>query len=225
MLFRSAVVAAAGFLLARRGPIVLDEVFALALAAHREVQPRGSGADIAAATFGGALIVRMGGTGLSHTPVELPRGLVLRAFALPRAARTSDALDRLASREGVVAVERAMGQLIEAAHAGAGAVRAGDLQGFLDATTHHVDGLAALGDALDLPLVPPEIVRARDVLRNGAPDPVVLLPSGAGGGDTVLLLSARAPTDHEENTLQNLGLHPYPLGLATCGVHVVPFEG
>jgi hypothetical protein len=49
-------------------------------------------------------------------------------------------------------------------------------------------------------------------------DPV-LLPSGAGGGDTVLWLGARAPTEQEAATLDQLGLHALDLDLDTNGVH------
>jgi len=212
-------VAAAALLLVKQGPLDLARVFDVAFAAHREVQPRGSGADVAAATFG-VVVVRRVGDQLESRPARLPSGLVLRAYALPRSARTSDALDRLAERETHPAVRRALLRLEGAAHQGAEAVSQDDRAQFLAAAAEHVTGLASLGEALDLPLVPPEVARACDVLRDPGIDSV-LLPSGAGGGDIALFLSSRPPTTHEEATLQALGLQPVSLGVASRGVHLV----
>lgn len=197
-----------------------DRIFDAASAAHAAIQPRGSGADVAAATYGGVVRVQRVGAKLDVKPVELPAGLVVRAFALDRSARTSDALDRLAARRDGAA--RALAMLVEAAHEGARATAA---RAFIEAATHHVEGLAALGAALDLPLVPSEVGRAREVLFSPgemrSPADFTLLPSGAGGGDTVLWLGARAPTEQEAATLDGLGLHLLDLDLDSLGVHVV----
>jgi phosphomevalonate kinase len=194
-----------------------------ALRAHSAVQPRGSGADVAAATFGGVVRVQRMGEELSVESARLPTGLVVRAFALDRATRTSDALDRLAERRA--AAEAPLARLVTAAEAGAHAIAVGDVTAFLRAAGDHVEGLGALGRAVDLPLLPTEVSRARELLfsagRTGNHVDPVLLPSGAGGGDTVLWLGARAPTDHEAATLDGLGLHPLDLQLDSLGVHVV----
>ncbi|MBK7402153.1 MAG: hypothetical protein IPJ34_39420 [Myxococcales bacterium] len=216
----AAAVAAAGLLLSEKGPIDAAEVLEVAFAAHREVQPRGSGADVAAAAFGGVVVVHRHGDRLDARPAQLPPGLVWRAYALPRSARTSDALDRLAERATHPAVRRALLRLVGAAHGGAEAVDSRDLPQFLAAAAEHVAGLGSLGEALDLPLVPPEIARACDVLHDSGIDSV-LLPSGAGGGDIALFLSSRPPTGHEEATLEALGLQPLSLGVAPRGVHLV----
>jgi phosphomevalonate kinase len=198
-------------------------IFDEARRAHSVVQPRGSGADVAAATFGGVVRVQRMGEELAVDSVEWPHKLVLRAFALDRSARTSDALDRLAERRA--AAGSALERIVAAAHAGASTFAAGDVEGFVRAASDHVDGLAALGRALDLPLVPDEVRRARELLfsapKTQNSENPVLLPSGAGGGDTVLWLGARAPTDHEAATLEGLGLSLLDLDLDTLGVHHV----
>jgi hydroxymethylglutaryl-CoA reductase len=72
-------------------------------------------------------------------------------------------------------------------------------------------------------LAPPELDRARQVLglapiADAAAD-VVLLPSGAGGGDVVLWLATRAPSADELVALAQAGLEPLRLSLSTRGVH------
>jgi len=220
----AAAVASAAVLLGIQNPCdpsTLRRIFDEAWRAHGAVQPRGSGADVAAATYGGVVRVQRVRGELKVEPTQLPKGLVLRAFALDRSARTSDVLDRLAERRGAAAT--AVSQLVTAANAGADAVGRDDVDGFVRAAGAHVDALAALGRALELPLVPGEVARARDLLfaagtAGNHVDPV-LLPSGAGGGDTVLWLGARAPTEQEAATLDQLGLHALDLDLDTNGVH------
>ena len=224
----AAVVAAAGAIVAAHGDDIdaaRDRILEVALAAHADVQPRGSGGDVAAATFGGAIRVQRRDGRLQIEPVVPSSGLVLRAFAAKRSARTSDALDRLDARRDRPSTRSAIASIAEAALVGARTFGAPDPREFLEAAQAHVDGLDRLGRALDLPLVPPEVDLARRLLQDGAvpgkTSLIVLLPSGAGGGDTVLWLGARAPTDHEALALEGLGLMPLRLTLSPRGVHSV----
>ncbi|MGZ3449862.1 MAG: GHMP family kinase ATP-binding protein [Polyangiales bacterium] len=198
-------------------------VFDLAFAAHADIQPRGSGGDVAAATWGGAIVVQRQGGQTNVRQTSIPAGVVWRAFALPRSARTSDAVDRWNARKS--AAKSAMDRLITAAELGAAAVLAGNGTEWVRAASTHVEGLSSLAESLDLPLVPPEVVRAREVLGaavvGGTSPEIVLLPSGAGGGDTVLWLGARAPTDHEVASLAGAGLDLLDLRLDTHGVHLM----
>ncbi|MEO7094140.1 MAG: hypothetical protein ABI175_12875, partial [Polyangiales bacterium] len=152
-------------------------------------------------------------------------GLVLRAFATQTSARTSDALDRLVARRDRSATKAALASIAEAAQVGARTFSAPDPGAFLESAAAHVEGLERLGQALDLPLIPAELPLARRLLAEGSvpskTSPIVLLPSGAGGGDTVLWLGARAPTDHEALALEGLGLIPLRLTLSPRGVHSV----
>lgn len=221
----AAAVATAAALLGEdpRNPSSRRRIFVEAWQAHLAVQPRGSGGDVAASTYGGVVLVQRRNEELEVEPSRLPRGLQLRIFSLDRSARTSDALDRLDARRSAAAP--ALSTLVEAAEQGASAVARDDVAGFVRACARHVEGLSGLGGALDLPLVPPEVVQARDLLfgasvSDSAEEPV-LLPSGAGGGDTVVWLGARAPTDQESALLDRLGLHPLDLDLDPLGVHRV----
>ncbi len=222
----AAAVAAAGAILAFRGgslddPEVRRMALDVALAAHREVQPRGSGGDVAAAALGGAIVVRKEGEAVHASSVTLPPRLVWHAFALSRSMRTSDALDALAERGGDDADgRRALAVLAEAAIAGERALRLGSAEEFVAACEAHVRGLASLGQTLGKDLVPPELDRAREVLglRSIGAD-AVLLPSGAGGGDVVLWVSSRAPSAEELLALAGAGLSALRLSLSKRGVH------
>lgn len=221
----AAAVASVGAILASRGEDLLDRkrVIDLARRAHRQVQPRGSGGDIAASTLGGAVSVRLEGDALIADRFEL-RNVVFRAFALDRALRTSDALDRLAAKSAHEETKRAMAELTEAANAGARAFVEGNAHDAVLAAHAHVDGLRTLSRALDLPLVPPEIDRARNVLGSASMSKsnadFALLPSGAGGGDTVLWLAGRAPTSSEVEALERSGLVALDLALDLHGLHL-----
>lgn len=238
----AAAVAAAGVILAARdlraegakrdAPLDLETIVDAAVRAHREVQPRGSGADVAACAHGGVVEVRRVGDRLEVTKRSLPAGLVVRTFVLGRSSSTRDALDRFVARRADAKVDYAIASMSDAATIGARAVADDDLDAFLSAAAAHVRALEHLGAALDLPLVPFEVAMARDLLESssGASNdaktaemqaPNVLLPSGAGGGDTVVWLGARAPTDQEAAALERGGLRPLDVSLSTRGVHLV----
>lgn len=221
----AAAVATAAVLLGEdpRNPVTRRRIFVEAWQAHLAVQPRGSGGDVAASTYGGVVLVQRRNQDLEVEPARLPEGLHVQVFALDRSARTSDALDRLDARRA--AARSALDELIAAAELGATATSANDALKFIAACGRHVEGLAELGRSLDLALVPAEVTRARDLLMgasvaNSTPIPV-LLPSGAGGGDTVVWLGTRTPTDQECASLDRLGLHPLDLALDPLGVHRV----
>jgi phosphomevalonate kinase len=225
----AAAVAAAGAIVVANGDdleTARDRILEVALAAHADVQPRGSGGDVAAATYGGAVRVRRHDGRLQVEPLAPSPHLVLCAFAAKASARTSDALDRLAARRDRTTTRAALSSIAEAAHAGARSFGDADPTAFLEAAAAHVAGLERLGEALDLHLVPAEVGLARRLLQDGPVSekngPIVLLPSGAGGGDTVLWLGARAPTDHEALALEGLGLTALRLNLSPRGVHSVP---
>jgi phosphomevalonate kinase len=220
----AASVAAAGAILqAKTGAIDVDRVVDVAARAHRDVQPRGSGADVAACAHGGVVEVRREGDRLDVVKRALPNSLVWRVFSSSKPSSTRDALDRFAARRKEKRVDYALASIVDAAHVGAHACEDDDLDAFLAAARAHVQGLEHLSAALDLALVPFEVAMARDLLipEKGAEmqAPPVLLPSGAGGGDTVVWLGARAPTDQEAGALERSGLVLLDLSLSSRGVH------
>jgi phosphomevalonate kinase len=216
----ASVAAAGAILFAKTGALDVARVVDLAARAHRDVQPRGSGADVAACAHGGVVEVRREGDRLDVQSRSLPSSLVWRVYASSRSSSTRDALDRFFAHRKERAVDDAFASLVDAAHVGAHACDDDDIDAFLAAARTHVEALARLGAALDLPLVPPELAVARDLLERSEmqADPV-LLPSGAGGGDTVVWLGARAPTDQEAGALERSGLVPLDLSLSSRGVH------
>src|SRR5205823_12250449 len=75
----ASVAAAAAILHAKTGTIDVDRVVDVASRAHRDVQPRGSGADVAACAHGGVVEVRRNDKGeLAVARRSLPTGLVWR---------------------------------------------------------------------------------------------------------------------------------------------------
>lgn len=222
-------VAAAGAILASRG-VAFDEdgiarIRQLALDAHAEAQPRGSGADVAASAHGGVVEVFRADGRVHVAPTRIPAGVMIRAFSCGRPARTSDVLDRLAARRAEAAVASALAALSVAAHAGATACRCDDARAFVDACGAHAASLGLLGAALGLALVPAEVTRARTAIpsrrENPSRDDVVLLPSGAGGGDVVLWIGTREPTDHESRAFREASLSPLQLSISQRGVHAL----
>jgi phosphomevalonate kinase len=213
-------VAAAGAIMARSGAALtsastLAEVLSIARSAHAESQPRGSGADMAAATYGGVVLVRRDGSDLAVRRVPWLEGLEWEAFALDRPTRTSEALDRLVARRATATVDQAMTTLVSAAERGERAWLDGDVGAFVEAARLHVVGLAALGSALDLALVPAAV--SRRMSAHGA----VWLPSGAGGGDVTLRLASKPVEPSEAASAAADGLRRIELSRSDRGLHIV----
>ena len=219
-------VAAVGHVFAARGdrlpePDCRRRILDLAVAAHAFVQPLGSGADIAAAVYGGALRIARTSRGLDVLPLP-PLAVRWCAFALGHPLRTSLALERLDDRRTRENTRAAMDTIAQAAEVTAAAWHRADVAAVVDGACKHVRGLEALGAALELPLVPNEVEIARGALgRRRSLDDFVLLPSGAGGGDVVLWLSARDPSEGEMTLLTQLGFVPLSLRVDARGVHVL----
>lgn len=162
---------------AREAAIDRAAIFERARAAHARAQGGGSGVDVAASTFGGALCYRMGAA-----PEKVTLPVRFRAYFSGASARTSDLVAR------VRAARADLGALAEAAEA---AARATDARGFVEAAVRTERALEALGRAADLPIVPPAFAElARLAEQEGA----AFLPSGAGGGDVGVWLGAHEPS-------------------------------
>src|ERR1700733_4418194 len=119
--------------------------------AHAHEQRGGSGVDVAAAVHGGALRYVTDGKEASLRAVELPPGLVLRAFWSGGSARTSELrarVDALRARSPL-----ALGRLRLLAAVAASAVDAGDCRAFVRAASDCGRALEALGHAADAPIV------------------------------------------------------------------------
>jgi phosphomevalonate kinase len=218
----AAVVAALGARARSRGedlasPAVRGAVFGGAREAHARVQQGGSGVDVAASTYGGALVYTLRGGDAAVRAAPLPEGLVLSVFASGESARTSDLRARVDDarvrhprEHAVIAAAMQAG-----AHAAAEAFVAGDSSAFTAAVAAYGALLGRLGHIAGAPIVPAgwEGLADRAVAEGSA-----FLPSGAGGGDVALCLGPRAPSQAFFDSAAGLGLQPLDVSIDLRGL-------
>jgi phosphomevalonate kinase len=176
----AAVVALRGHDLTQRE--VRNKVFAIALRGHSTVAPGGSGADVAAATYGGYVCFQKHRGAPSVQPIELPPSLTCLLIWTGKSARTSDLLahvSRLGALEPKVH-DRYMAALIEHATEFADAFQSGDGRGVIRKAREYHACMSALGAAAQAPIVNAELRRIAEWAwwHGGAAK-----PCGAGGGD------------------------------------------
>lgn len=159
-------------------------IFMLADRAHRAAQGgRGSGADVAAAVFGGVLAYTRPEVGAPTVRALIPPATVTSVVVSTGApAGTVDhvrAVERLAARDPGAHARR-LRDIRQAADAFLAAYQAGDAPAVLRAVEAAHEALAALGRDADLAIVTPAFDVAAALARElgGAAK-----PSGAGGGD------------------------------------------
>ncbi|HEY1695510.1 MAG TPA: hypothetical protein VGG39_25245 [Polyangiaceae bacterium] len=209
-------------------PLVRTNLFRAVRDAHAHSQKGGSGVDVAAAVHGGALRYSIGGSDAASSPpgssdtthaqvrsVELPPGLVLRAFWSGTSARTSDLrarVDALLARNGL-----ALARLRLLAAVASSAVDAGDARAFVLAARDTGAALEALGHAADAPIVLPAFA---DLAARAAAEDGAFLPSGAGGGDVAVWLALAPPSEAFVDVAGALGMRPLALAVDRGGVRV-----
>ncbi|MBW2455280.1 MAG: hypothetical protein JRI68_12250 [Deltaproteobacteria bacterium] len=212
-------------------------VLAVALDVHRAAQGGGSGIDVAAACLGGVLRCQLGipgaavggeprlgtaepGEGSSGGALEtashpLPGGLSIEAYRCPAAAATAPmvaAVARLAAEQGPT-YRALMADLGRSARQAAGADAPGAL---VAALAGQIDGLVALGQAAEVPIVTDAMARLDALARQ---DGACFAPSGAGGGDVALWVGSQPSSARFRAEAEHLGLALLPLGLGARGVH------
>jgi len=218
----AAAAAAVGAVAVARGiPLDPERLFPLTYAAHREIQPHGSGVDVAAAVHGGCLRFRMRGEGLPDVePASPPEGLVIRVVHTGAEASTHGFLTRLEAfaRESPDRYRIAFDLLADAATA---AVRAfaDDASAFVEAAGRYGEIMAGLGALASLPIVSPPLRRIEALARRHGGRSK---PSGAGGGDVaVAFFDSRGAVDEFERDCRRAGFSPLPLGLFAPGVQPI----
>jgi phosphomevalonate kinase len=194
---------------------VRASLFRAARQAHARSQGGGSGVDVAAAVHGGALCYVVGPSQAFIRTVELPDHLVWAAFWSGTSARTSDLLGRvraLRSRDAST-----LQTLEEIASRAAESIEARDVHGFVAAARDYGRGLAALGHAAGVPIVPPAFAELAALADD---ERAAFLPSGAGGGDVAVWLSSAPPSDAFRARAELLSMRPLALGLDLGGVRL-----
>ena len=239
-------VAAAARALAEAGPLDRAEVLAVALAAHAAAQgprgARGSGADVAAAVYGGLIVYATAGGVPRIEARAWPAGLVLVPFFTGRSADTPRLVAQVtaaradatraaavdAALEEIAAASREICAALESPPGGAPAPR-----GTADAPRTPLAALAAfrraglavdaLARATGAVLVPACVTAAREAL---APLGAAVKTTGAGGGDlAVALIPGDAAGTDVTRSLIQAGCQPLHLSLDETGVDLRPDAG
>jgi len=163
-------------------PGVRDRVFAAAVRGHSAVAPRGSGADVAAATYGGYLWFQRQRGELLVQPVDPPSSLVSVLLWTGKSARTSDLLERVRrlKTQSPKVHHRCVTELHQRATEFARAFRSGDAHGIIGTAREYNACMGALGLAAQAPIVNNKLRRIAEWAwwHGGAAK-----PCGAGGGD------------------------------------------
>jgi phosphomevalonate kinase len=222
----AATVAALGAALGASGhPIDPPVVHALAHRAHRTAQAQlgapGSGADVAACVYGGAIAVRRtadAGTPLDVRPVALPPELALVAVWTGAAADTATLVAQVRGlrQRDRDAYERATRRIGDAAAAVLGAFERRSAVSVVEAIAAAGDAIAELGRAAAVELEGPVHRQLRWLAerRGGA-----CKPTGAGAGD--LALAAFESEDAAaafRRDVEAAGMRCPALAVDPCGV-------
>jgi phosphomevalonate kinase len=199
-------------------PVVRDALFVRAREAHAEAQGGGSGVDVAVSVYGGTLRYVMGQR-VRH--VALPRGLALHVFACGTSARTSELrseVDRLAKVNPALH-RTCIGELDAIAREAAASVDRADADAFVGALRRTARGLARLGIAAQVPIVPAGFEMLEEL---AASERASFSVSGAGGGDVAVYVGPGAPSAAFLDRAHALGLFSLSLSLDTRGLRLAP---
>lgn len=199
-----------------------DELFALALAAHREAQGGGSGVDVAASCFGGTLAARLVDGALQITPAELPSALVWETWAMRSPASTSEFVKRVFAAEHAhpARFERVFQRQIDGSEAALAATKARDARAFVAALREEHEALHELGELASAPIILPEVSE----LHRLAGEAACFLPAGAGGGDVTLYVGPTPSPAAFRREAERRGLELIPLHLSAPGVTALPTD-
>jgi phosphomevalonate kinase len=232
----AAAAAAAGLALVSAGhaleePSTRETLFRLAFRGHRAIAPEGSGADVAAASWGGFVRFEPAATGSDEPPLCREVGgraaaaqegthlgaLHTRVVWTGHAARTSELVGQVRRYEARDAegFKRLLGELAEAATEFAASFEAGDIATLLALVERYHEGMRALGDAADAPIVEARLKRVARLAKESGGR---AKPSGAGGGDVAIAFFGEADDAARfDASVAAAGLETLPLRLGAPG--------
>lgn len=189
-----------------------------AMQAHRRAQNgEGSGADVATSIMGGVVAFAHG---IAPQTRQWPAGLY--ALAVPTGGGTDTptlvgATRRLAQSDPSTH-ERCIQPLTRLAQDGAAAVTRADAAAVLAIADAYFDGLAALGEAANAPIVTKTHHQLRRIAAEAG---AVFKPTGAGGGDLGLVVAdSEAAIAASAAALEQAGYPPVSLGFGAAGLQV-----
>ncbi len=195
---------------------IAELVLPNALRAHREAQGGGSGIDVLTSALGKTQRCWLASDSLQSEEHKLPEGVQITVHSTSTAVVTSDMLAAIRAYKA-----RAPGSytthMMELHDAARRAAAPTDSRAFGDSVRTQVLTLASLGDKANVPIVPQGL--RTTATRAYREDGVVIMPSGAGGGDIVLCIGQRDACDHWAASLDKLGMMNLKLELGARGVH------
>ena len=193
-----------------------ERILPSAVRAHREAQGGGSGIDVATSAWGGTRVCWLddGGKVLSRD-IALAPGVRIEVYASSTASSTSEMLARVRAfaRSNAAGYADLIAALTDAARQ---AVKATTLTGFQQALREQVIGLSSLGDWASAPIVPEWL---RELAGRAHAAGVVVMPSGAGGGDVVLSVGSDDACASWRPSMEQAGLQRLELAVGARGVH------
>ncbi len=202
------------------------EIADIVRSAHRSVQGGGSGADVYASALGGLIAFRFSDAGESHDPVvqSVPwaDGVPWCVLWTGQSVRTSDFVARVRdhARSHPNDIAQYVDTVTDTTRALQQALGVGAAADAVQAVRRHGDAMRRLGDAVGLPIVTPSTVQLTAEIE---PLGAAVKPSGAGGGDIVLLIGEnRSTLDAARAVAERRGFVPVDLQLDLAGVHAVP---
>lgn len=198
-------------------------IFRRARRMHGEVQRGGSGIDVAASVFGGIHAYQLAATSDADpvvTPLALPTGLHVRVYVVPKSARTSELLARVAElKSSDEKLYRARMRGLSTASADAvTAAKNDDLAHFCGSCRVFGTALAALGKATGAPIFLPEVAALADLVP---PEEGSFYPAGAGGGDIAVYVADRAPSEAFVDLAAKSGIELLDVVLGAPAAHVI----
>jgi phosphomevalonate kinase len=200
-------------------PALRAAIFPVALAAHRAAQPKGSGIDVAASTFGGVIRASLHASrrDLDVAPHPLPRGVAVEVFASPVSASTAHFLEltRALKAKDFPRYQSILDAAGRGAEAAVAATSVADLRHALGA---QIDALSMLGEAAGAPIVTAQVAALRPA---AAAEGAEFGPSGAGGGDIAVYVGAAASSDHFRALAARQGFSRLDLALGAEGAERV----
>ncbi len=198
-----------------------EKIFAIADEAHGLAQgTRGSGVDVAASVYGGAIRFTRKNGAAEIRPVDLPDGVELTFVFTGKSASTAELIGRvkaLAERDRA-RHDAAIGRLISGAHAFASAVDEADATDLIAAALDYGAALDALGSDAGCEIVTAELATLAAIARRhgGAGK-----PSGAGGGDLgVAFTTSPQATRALRDDLAAAGLVPLTVAAPAPGIRL-----
>ena len=197
---------------------VRNQVFAAALRGHSVVAPQGSGADVAAATYGGYLWFQKGSGEPLVQQIKPPDSLVCILIWTGESSRTSDLLAQVSRLKATAPKvhDRCIAALKQQATEFAEAFRNEDGRGVIGTVREYNACMAALGVAAQAPIVNTELRRVAEWAwwHGGAAK-----PCGAGGGDlAVAFFLDRHAADAFAAVCENDGLAQVQVAWGAEGV-------